>query len=182
MGNRGRLHDDHRQIYRAWEHKRWISCLLSYQGIRRQLMGPKSYTELFFLDEVTALSAGHRPCGDCRRTQLVLFKACWLRGNGLPPTTRLADIDNALHDERMARSQGDAWSCALHSLPAGVLVLWAGVPHLWSGRALHAWTPTGYGNAVPVEDAAAVVQLCTPPSIVKAIAAGYSVQTHPSAA
>lgn len=182
MGNRGVLHDEHRQLRRAWERKQWITCLLSYQGIRRHpLMKPGSYTELFFLDEATALSAAHRPCGQCRKTQLGLFKDCWLRGNKRSPSTRLAEIDNALHVERMARGQGDEWSRALCVLPAGVLVVWEGASHLWAGGTVRAWTPTGYGSSAPVVDDAAVVQLCTPPSIVKAIAAGYPVQMHPSA-
>lgn len=62
MGNRGILHDDQRRLGRArWRHKSWVTCRLQHKGIRRDLMAPGNYTELFFLDEATALAAGHRP-------------------------------------------------------------------------------------------------------------------------
>ena len=81
----------------------------------------------------------------------------------------------------MARGQGDEWSRALRMRPDGVLVVSEGAPHLWAGGTLRAWTRTGYGNSVTIADDAAVIQLCTPPSVVKAIAAGYPIEMHPSA-
>jgi hypothetical protein len=68
MSNRGGvLHDEHRRIVRQSAGKRWITCLLEFKGRRRSVMSPRRYTELFFLDEAVALSAGHRPCAECRR-------------------------------------------------------------------------------------------------------------------
>src|SRR4051812_22922724 len=67
MGNRGCLHDAAGNIVRRSARPAWVSCLLSSQGIRRPLMTPGHYTELFFLDDPTALAAGHRPCFTCRR-------------------------------------------------------------------------------------------------------------------
>jgi len=66
MGNRGRLHDGGRTILRAWQVRRWIICRLEFRGRRRDVMSPRTWTELFFLDEATAFAAGHRPCGECR--------------------------------------------------------------------------------------------------------------------
>ena len=68
MGNRGgRIHDASQRIGgRRWTSRRWIACELVYKGWHRPVMG-EGYTELFFLDEVTALAAGHRPCFFCRR-------------------------------------------------------------------------------------------------------------------
>ena len=67
-GNRGCLHDAQGRIRRRFAVKRWIACRLEFRGRRRSpLQQPGRYTELFFLDEVTALAAGHRPCAECRR-------------------------------------------------------------------------------------------------------------------
>jgi hypothetical protein len=59
MGNRGVLHDDRSRIVRRSNVKRWIACRIEFRGRRRSIMQPKRYTELFFLDEATAFSAGH---------------------------------------------------------------------------------------------------------------------------
>ncbi len=57
MGNRGILHDNHGQIgSRRWKHKAWITGVLQFKNRQRQIMAPRSYTELFFLDEATAYS------------------------------------------------------------------------------------------------------------------------------
>src|SRR5262249_17226865 len=68
MGNRGRLHDGDRRIVRrvAGGYRAWVTCRLEFRGRRRTVMTPGRYTELFFLDEVTALAAGHRPCREFR--------------------------------------------------------------------------------------------------------------------
>ena len=62
-GNRGRLHDEHGVVRKQWQVKRWISCRLEFRGRHRAggPMAPNRYTGLFFLDEATALAAGHRP-------------------------------------------------------------------------------------------------------------------------
>src|SRR5579862_5543219 len=84
MGNRGLLHDRDGRIVRDWRIRAWITCRLAYKNwSRKPLMQPGKYTELFFLDEATALSAGHRPCAMCRRADYLSFKARWLSANGL---------------------------------------------------------------------------------------------------
>src|SRR6059058_719820 len=82
MGNRGVLHDAQGRIRRAWQLKRWIVCVLEFRGRKRQVMTPGRYTELFFLDEATALAAGHRPCAECRHGRYVDFCDAWKRGLG----------------------------------------------------------------------------------------------------
>ena len=68
MGNRGCLHDAGKRLGASrWTRKQWVICKLEFNGRQRELMAPGKYTELFFLDEATALSAGHRPCNTCRR-------------------------------------------------------------------------------------------------------------------
>ena len=67
MGNRGTLHDAHGQLTsQRWTRKPWVTCQLSFKDRHRQVMSPGQYTELFFLDEATALAAGHRPCATCQ--------------------------------------------------------------------------------------------------------------------
>src|SRR6185437_3653977 len=75
-GNRGCLHDEQREIRRFYATRRWIACRLCFLGRRRSpLMAPGRFTELFFLDEATALAAGHRPCALCRRDDYNRFLA-----------------------------------------------------------------------------------------------------------
>ena len=100
-GNRGCLHNDEGEILRRYATKRWIACRLSFRGRRRRpLMAPGRFTELFFLDEATALAAGHRPCAECRRSDYNRFSDLWL---ALHPGQIGADaIDAQLHAERLA--------------------------------------------------------------------------------
>src|SRR5438067_8027730 len=77
-GNRGCLHDDDGHIRRRYKGKRWIACRLQFRGWQRQrLLAPGRFTELFFLDEVTALAAGHRPCALCRREDYRRLASIW---------------------------------------------------------------------------------------------------------
>src|SRR6266542_4145921 len=100
-GNRGCLHDESVHIRRRYNGKRWIACRLRFRGWRRSpLMQPGRFTELFFLDEATAIAAGHRPCALCRREDYVRFTSVWRE---LHPGTAGADaIDARLHRERLA--------------------------------------------------------------------------------
>ena len=126
MGNRGILHDARRRIRRPWASKLWICCLLEFRGRRDPVMAPGHYTRLFFLDEPTALAAGHRPCAFCRRGAYLAFRAAWAAGNGhlgLGSTPRAVEMDRVLHDERV----GPGGSKRLHraelsALPDGVFV------------------------------------------------------------
>jgi hypothetical protein len=70
MGYRGgRFHTSERGLgKRRYASKRWICCICDFKGRQRTVWG-EGYTELFFLDEVTALAAGHRPCFECRSAE-----------------------------------------------------------------------------------------------------------------
>ena len=81
MGNRGLLHNENKEIVRPYKLKAWITCLLQFKGRQREIMSPNRYTELFFLDEATALAAGHRPCFECRKEDYNKFKSLWIKGN-----------------------------------------------------------------------------------------------------
>src|SRR5580765_1641770 len=99
LGNRGQLHDDTKFIQRPFKLKAWLTCVLQFKERRRTVMSPGLYTELFFLDEASAFSAGHRPCAECRREDYNRFKAAWIKGNpsfGFNTKTTIGDIDEIL--------------------------------------------------------------------------------------
>jgi hypothetical protein len=177
MGNRGCLHNEPRQIVRSSARLAWISCHPQSRGVRRSLMTPGHYTELFFLDEATALAVGHRPCGECRAQELAAFKAAWrtARGGELP---RAIEIDTFLADERGApETRSRAW---LDQPPDGVMVTTSGqqVFLRWQD-AWHLWTFEGYRpDPKPLWKGAS---LLTAPAIVATLRAGYRPLVHPSA-
>jgi hypothetical protein len=186
MGNRGLLHDEHGRIKRPWQLKRWLVCVLEFRGRKRTVMTPGRYTELFFLDEATALAAGHRPCAECRRARYAVFCEAWVTGNRVAKSARLTAgaIDEQLHAERIAadRSKRDYVSI-LHELPDGVFVKTAASGDraclLWN-RLLLEWTPGGYRESWRVRKGEKVTVL-TPPSTVAAVRAGYLPEVHESA-
>jgi hypothetical protein len=187
LGNRGVLHDDQGRIKRAWQLKRWIVCLLEFKGRRRAVMTPGRYTEIFFLDEATALAAGHRPCAECRRERFNAFREAWLRGNpgiigSQRPTAVL--IDDCLHAERLAANRSKRlFSANLNELPDGVFIRhkeWGeGAYLLWEDQML-TWSPEGYRERRPRPKREEVLIL-TPKSTVGAIQAGYVPEIHASA-
>jgi hypothetical protein len=182
MGNRGCLHDPRRRIRRRFVGRRWIHCVLQFKGRHRAVMTPHRYTELFFLDEATALAAGHRPCAECQRPRYLDFRGHWAAGverRGAPPS--VDTIDRILHDERLAPDGTKrTYQARAARLPAGVMVADEQArPHLVLDNALWPWTPAGYGEPIPMPIDA--VRVLTPPSIVRAIGHGYAVGLHASA-
>lgn len=126
MGNRGILHNAHQQIRREWAGRAWISCLLEFRGRRDPVMAPGHYTRLFFLDEPTALAAGHRPCAYCRRAAYRAFRDAWAGANpqhGLGPAPRATELDRVLHQERLGLESSKRLHVAqLAGLPDGTFV------------------------------------------------------------
>ena len=177
-GNRGIIHDPATQtLTRRWASQAWLTCVCEFRGRRRAVMGGRSWTELFFLDEATALAAGHRPCFYCRRDDAVRFRAAWERGNGVSKVLA-RDIDATLHRERLddRRKRLHPLPMPLPQLPDGAMVQAAGESYLvMQGRPLQ-WSPAGYRKS---EHAIAVASLLTPPSTLNAIIAGYRPVLHP---
>jgi hypothetical protein len=171
-GNRGCLHDRHGRIRRRYNGKRWIACRLRFRGWHREpLMQPGKFTELFFLDEVTAFAAGHRPCALCRREDYIRFTEIW---SELHPGRVGADaIDAQLHAERVvdARTQRHH-EAALAELPDGAFVLEDGAPTLVLGANLLTWTPAGYVDRRPRPDRRQAF-LITPPSLIAVLRADW---------
>jgi hypothetical protein len=184
MGNRGCLHGPDRRLGTArWRSKLWICCTLTWKGVRRDPMPPGRWTALFFLDEATALAAGHRPCASCRHADFVAFAEAWRAGQRLPRRPRAAQIDARLHGERVdPRSRRQRTRpAAFGELPGGVMVRHGGTVGLVLDDGMLPWSFAGYQPAVAIAPAAAV-ELLTPPATVAAIAAGYHPLVHPSAA
>ncbi|MCZ7658713.1 MAG: hypothetical protein M5U07_13080 [Xanthobacteraceae bacterium] len=179
LGNRGgRFHRSDLTLgRRRWASKQWICCRLAFKD-RRRAVWRTGYTELFFLDEPTALAAGHRPCFECRRAEARAFAAAWARAQGLGAPPRAPEMDAVLHAERRDRA---ARRARLADLPDGVFVT---LPDDAAAFALHGgtlwrWSPAGYAAARLARRATEAVVL-TPPSIVAALAAGYAPHWHPS--
>ena len=183
MGNRGTLHNAHKEIVSLSKRKPWVTCALQFKDRKRQVFGPNTYSELFFLDEATAFSAGHRPCATCRRDRYNAFKEQWTRANH-PNATNLpfADIDKQLHAERMARGgKKVTYIAEFGELPDGTFIERDGKAYLLWGNKLHEWTPEGYKPASGPLQSAENVTVLTPHSIVKLFKAGFKPQVHETA-
>jgi len=171
-GNRGCLHDEAGRIRRRYNGKRWIGCRLEFRGwLRRPLLQPGRFTELFFLDEATAFAAGHRPCALCRHADYDRFVEIW--GELHPGQIGADAIDAQLHAERVdPRARGHRLHEArLDELPDGAFVLEGGAPRLVLGADLLAWTPAGYAGRTRRPGSEAV--LITPPSLVAVLRTGW---------
>jgi hypothetical protein len=176
LGNRGVIHNQDQEIVRPYKLKAWIICMLEFRGRHREVMMPDRWTELFFFDEATAFSAGHRPCFQCRYQAHIRFKETWLKGNpqfGFTMKTPVADIDSIIHRERTAADKSkQTYEADLQGLPDGTFVIVNHKPHLVNEGKLHPWSPAGYGkpfNFTGIEK----VTVLTPQSIVNAFSAGY---------
>jgi hypothetical protein len=183
-GNRGCLHDETGRIRRRYAGKRWIACRLEFRGWRRApLLQAGRFTELFFLDEATALAAGHRPCALCRRDDYVRFVEIW---RGLHSGSVDADaIDAQLHRERVdpGTRRHRVRKALLDDLPDGAFVLRDGAPWLVLGAELLQWTAAGYAERTPRPARRQAIAI-TPPSHVAVLRTDWQPLVpllHPSA-
>ena len=176
MGNRGgKFHRDDRTLGgRRWSSRHWICCDLHYTNATHEAMGA-GYTSLFFLDEVTALSAGHRPCFFCRRKEARHFLAL------AEPPLMADEADRILHAQRHAsRKNAVTQDCAVADLPDGAMIAIDGVAYAVRGARLLRWSFEGYTDPLPrrsIQRAA----LITPPLFVAILARGFQPPWHPSA-
>jgi hypothetical protein len=180
-GNRGIIHDPAAKtlLKKRWSNPAWLTCVCEFRGRRRKVMGGRSWTELFFLDEATAFAAGHRPCFYCRRDDANRFRAAWQEGNGVG-SVLAPEIDAVLHRERLDRGSKRLHPLPLpiEQLPDGVMVRTGAESYLIArGRALR-WSFAGYRK---VPGSIPQAMLLTPPSTLRAFAAGYRPLLHPSA-
>lgn len=187
-GNRGVIHDPETRalLKRRWTTKAWIVCTCEFRGRKRQVMGRNApsgaagWTELFFLDEVTALAAGHRPCFYCRRERAEAFvAACAAVFDGTPP--RAPRLDARLHDERLA-SGGRALTVNrrdVDTLPDGAMLASGRQYFAKHDGVLRRWSFGGYGEASDFARAEHLM-LLTPGTTLAALKAGYLPVWHPT--
>jgi hypothetical protein len=135
---------------------------------------------LFFLDEVTALAAGHRPCFECRRKDANEFAGCWQRAFRLGAPPRAPEMDAVLHAERLHGREKRLHQAPLDHLPDGAMIALDGEAFAVRGNSLLHWTPNGY-DARKLRLSGTTVSVLTPPAIVAVFAAGYPPAWHPSA-
>jgi hypothetical protein len=179
-GNRGIIHDPQTKTLtsKRWTSKAWLVCNCSYKNVRRDVMATRSWTELFFFDEATALAAGHRPCFQCRRDDADRFRAAWSMGNKTPLPSA-GDIDVVLHKERLQsrRKRLNMLLSPLNELPDGAMIAAGGDAFLVTKGKPYRWGAQGYEHAttLPFVDG-----LLTPPSTIRTLRAGYRPLIHPS--
>jgi hypothetical protein len=179
-GNRGIIHDPATRtlLKKRWSNPAWLTCVCEFRGRRREVMGGRSWTELFFLDEATAFAAGHRPCFYCRRDDANRFRAAWEEGNGVS-SMHAPEIDAVLHRERLGggKKRLHPLPDPLEQLPDGAMVRSGEESFLIVQGGAWRWSYAGYRKAeAPITDA----KLLTPPSTVRAFSAGYRPVLHES--
>ncbi|WP_435353214.1 hypothetical protein [Emticicia sp. SJ17W-69] len=185
-GNRGVIHNDKKEIVRNHAVKYWITCALAYKNFQRKVMTPNRWTELFFLDEATAFSAGHRPCGFCRNADFKQFKNLWLEANAqqyaLEKNTKIDIIDALIHQERLDENgHQKTFRASLSTLPDGTFIrlIDDSKAYLWFQQNLFEWSFSGYKKVLAF-DPNQEVNVLTPYSYVETFRAGYLPQIHAS--
>lgn len=183
-GNRGVIHNANKEIIRNHAVKYWITCVLEYKDFKRKVMTPCRWTELFFLDEATAFSAGHRPCGFCRNADFKRFKNLWLEANGekysLDKNTKIDTIDAFIHQERIDENgKQKTYFAKLSTLPSGTFINLNedSKAYLWYQKNLYEWSFSGYKKVLKFEPNQEV-RILTPYSYVETFRAGYFPQVH----
>ena len=207
MGNRGILHkqigvlvtteeENARQVGEAakqlWQHKSWVACDPRYKaddpnwkkrskrlpGDKLQLMATlNDYSELFFLDDATALAAGHRPCGMCRRKQYEDFVKYWRIAHGLPEGEHVSApvMDAAIHADRAVPRLRlkKTYEACVNALPHGAMFEWNGCAYLGWDSGLLLWTDKGYIQPSGEPQQSELVSVLTPACVVEVLRAGY---------
>ncbi len=176
-------------LKKRWTLQAWIICVCDFRDVRREPMGSNrpggkaGWTELFFLDEVTALAAGHRPCFYCRRERATDFVSRFGQAFDVAEP-RAPMVDKRLHKERLASSGRPpiVTSKDLAGLPDGTMVADSGNAYaLHGGKALR-WSFAGYCGAAEFGSLAGrPLRVLTPATTVCVLGQGYEPVWHPSA-
>ena len=180
MGNRGgRFHTNGRTLTaRRWASRQWICCVLDFKGRQRDVWG-RFYTELFFLDEPTALAAGHRPCFECRRKDAETFAEAWREARKLRNPPRAFEMDEVLHHERLRGRAKRVHRANIDDLPDGAFIALDEGVFAIRGDGLLRWMPQGY-EARTKRPCGIEADVLTPPAILDALSAGYEPHWHSS--
>ncbi len=171
LGNRGgKFHRDDQTLgKRRWASTHWICCDLHWKDAHHEPMG-QGYTSLFFLDEVTALAAGHRPCFFCRRKEAKRFLG----------DMKVGEFDRQLHNERLILPPlRGRWREATDegTWPQGTMFVHENTFFALKNQQLLRWSFSGYTEAVSLTP----MKVLTPPSIIAILQSGYEPRWHESA-
>jgi hypothetical protein len=169
LGNRGgKFHRDDKTLgKRRWASTHWICCELHYKNLHHDQMG-SGYTSLFFLDEVTALAAGHRPCFFCRRAEAKRF----VQVSGL----KTNDLDHQLHIERTSPRP----LAHIHSLRSGAMIEQDHETYALRGQTFLHWSFAGYAKTTGFK-LSNTAKLLTPLTILAILHRGFQPRWHGSA-
>jgi hypothetical protein len=179
MGNRGgRFHDPESRTLlgrRTSVSRRWICCRLQWRNRQRSVWG-RSYTELFFSDDAAALSAGHRPCFECRREDAQSFQTAWHLAHAVRASAD--EMDAVLHLERQSRAASLRLDPRGHglpqfkpsSLPEGVFQMVEGQPAILAKGRLWRWS---FGTYTPLDPSDITFPVLSLPSILACQHVGY---------
>ncbi len=178
MGNRGgRIHNDERKLTaRRWASRQWICCVLEFKNRQRDVWG-RFYTELFFLDEVTAFAAGHRPCFECRRKDAETFARLF---SGKGKRASAPAMDRVLHAERLDGREKCLHRASIDALPDGAMIAMDGDAFAVRGKRLLRWRPQGYAD-LKARPQGIGVDVLTAPAILAVLVRGYAPRWHQSA-
>lgn len=179
-GNRGCLVDEHGELVRHHRGSLWITCVTRFRGRRVGLARPNRWTPIFFLDDAVALSAGHRPCGECRHPAYLTYRDGVAAALDRP--VRADELNRRLATERLSPGRGLSraahrrrWTAPGNTLPDGTVVLGDGVlldgPGLLLGDRLLAFDFAGWRDPVPRP--AGELTVLTPPTSVLALRHGF---------
>jgi hypothetical protein len=179
-GNRGCLVDDEGEIVRHHQSNAWITCRLQFRDWKHPLIGPRTWTPLFFLDEAVAFAAGHRPCAFCRRDDFNRYRRAVASAEDLAQPPGAKEIDQRLAAERLTPGRGLAraqdrktWQAALATLPSGTVVAGDdGSPLLVNYDGLRAFSFDGWEKQ-PISGYSDLVEVITPPTSVSALRGGF---------
>jgi hypothetical protein len=182
FGNRGgRFHRDDQTLgLRRWASRQWICCVLEFKQRHHEVWRDR-YTALFFLDEVTAFAAGHRPCFECRRADAKNFAEKWAKAKG-GAIPHAPEMDLVLQAERLDGRAKRTHAMEIDDLPDGVCLTLCDEPtRAFAVRGSHLlrWSEGGYMEKIGRPRGS--TNVLTPPHIISVLAAGYSPQWHPSA-
>jgi hypothetical protein len=188
-GNRGCLVDAEGNITRHHSGTLWIICQIEFRGLTHPLNAPRTWTPVFFLDDAVGLAAGHRPCGFCRRSDYLAYRAAIGASTNSKDAVLAPELTRRLAAERHGAGRGMdrrkdrlLWSASLQDLPQGSVIVdpRSSTPHLVTSQALQPFTFGGWGPAIP-SASSDVVQVLTPPTSVDALRHGFVPTLHESA-
>ena len=127
---------------------------------------------LIFLDEVTALAAGHRPWDAQQSKEAKRFLDCWsVKDEG--HSKDWAQIDRVLHQERLSQvGRKQTYSSQYQDLPDGSMFQAHTGSYLVLGKRSFLWSTRGYAAEASFAPHA-IVNVLTPRSALGVLSAAY---------